>query len=191
MIRHNFGSPDKPAISGRAVGEKSGLFRILALAGVILAGLVGAGPVMGGEQSAATPPDDPNGTANIVFLDGRQTHFYAKNRQAGQLLILTGVAHNNYNEPRGFIKISGYLLSADEKKLADRMVYAGNVLTENELADLSIDEIAALLLVEGGRDGVNVNVSPGADIPFMIVFDNIPDGTEQYRIDPVSSKPAN
>ena len=71
------------------------------------------------------------------------------------------------------------------------MVYVGNVLTENELTTLPIDEITALLLVKDGQDGVNVKGLPGAEIPFMIVFDNVPDGTEQYRIDPIGSEPAN
>jgi hypothetical protein len=81
-------------------------------------------------------------------------------------------------------------MTADEKILAERFAYAGNILSEAELTELPMKEIITRLQIKGGQDQVNVNVPSGGELSFMMVFDNIPDGTEQYRIDPVGSDPA-
>ena len=152
-------------------------------------------PVADDPETPSTPDtvrsaDDPNGTDHIVFMDGQQAHFYFKNNDAGNILILTGKVRNNYATPRSFIRLRGYLMTVDEKILAERFAYAGNILSEVELTELPMAEILTRLQIKGGKDNGNVNVPPGGEIPFMIVFSDIPDGTEQYRIDPVGSDPA-
>ena len=142
------------------------------------------------EPEGVRSPDDPNGTAHIVFIDGQQGYFYRKNNHAGNILILTGKVRNNYTEPRSFIRLRGHLLALDERTLADRFAYAGNFLSEEDLTVLPMSEILTRLQFKGGQNNINVNVQPGAEIPFMMVFDNVPDGTEQYRIDAVGSDPA-
>ncbi|MDR2947237.1 MAG: zinc-ribbon domain-containing protein [Candidatus Adiutrix sp.] len=148
----------------------------------------------GGAGTDAPAPDagtaDPNGTLRIGFTEGQQGYFYRTNTEAGNILILTGQVRNNYSEPRSFVYLRGHLLSTDETTLADRFAYAGNLLSEEELKTLPMREIATRLLIKGGRDNVNVNIPPGTEVPFMMVFDNVPDGTDQYRIDAVSSEPA-
>ncbi|MDR2947238.1 MAG: DUF3426 domain-containing protein [Candidatus Adiutrix sp.] len=145
----------------------------------------------GGGLALAAEQDDPNGTQYIGFTqaDGAQGYFYRKNNEAGNILILTGIVRNNYSEPRSFIYLRGHLLSSDGKTLADRFAYAGNRLSEEALTSLPIKEITARLSVKSGNDNVNVNIPPGAEVPFMVVFDNVPDGTDQYRIDAISSEP--
>ena len=139
----------------------------------------------------ARPPDDPNGIANIVFMNEQQAHFYFKNNHAGNILILTGKVRNSYAGPRSFIRLRGYLMGSDEKQiLAERFAYAGNMLSESELTELPMTAIINRLGIKGGKDNITVNIPPGGEVPFMIVFDNLPDGMEQYRIDPVGSDPA-
>ena len=212
MDDRGLSSDDRRAACGEAQTEKSILFLVLAGVAAIVAGLVCTvlavcyilmvrDPDSGFRPSAETweptrpaasaqLADDPNGAAHLVFLEGQQAHFYFKNNHAGNILILTGKVRKNYDEPRSFIRLRGYLMVADEKILAERFAYAGNVLSEAELIELPMKEILTRLQIKGGKDNVNVNVPPGGELPFMIVFDNIPDGTDQYRIDPVGSDPA-
>ena len=150
----------------------------------------GSGDSGSSEPTPSGNPDDPSGTSLIGFTEGQQNYFYRKNKHAGNILILTGKVRNNYSEPRSFIYLRGHLLSSDEKTLADRFAYAGNVLSEEDLTELPMAEIIPRLLIKGGKENININIQPGAEIPFMMVFDNVPDGTEQYRIDAVGSDPA-
>ena len=206
-----FGSAE-PAISGEAQAENPILFLVLAGVAAIGAGLVYTvlvvcyilmvcDPSYGFWPSADTvgiiepsapvnPPDDPDGILHITFMRDGQAHFFRENRNAGMILAITGRVRSNYEEPRSFIKLKGQLLSASGEALADWVIYAGNMLSEEELIDLPLAEITARLLTEGGHDGANVDIKPETEIPFMVVFDKLPDGLAEYRIDAVSSQPA-
>lgn len=137
------------------------------------------------------PPEDPDGTLHITFTRGDQTHFFARNNSAGNLLVITGTVRNGYDQPRSFIRLKGQLLTADGESLAERLVWAGHALSEEDLENLPLEAISAELAVVSGRNVNNVHIQPGGQIPFMLVFDNLPDGMVEYRIDPVSSEPAN
>lgn len=155
-----------------------------------------------GETSSNTEPEvpvnstgDATGSHNISFASDQHSYFYRENKpedsaKATSILIITGLVRNDYPEPRSFIKLRGHLLGADEKILADRFVYAGNALSEDELKTLPLNEIYSRLMIKGGHNNTNKNVAPGTEIPFMVVFGDLPDGMEQYRIDVVSSDPA-
>ena len=134
--------------------------------------------------------EDSAGTKHITFARNSQNHYLRQNREAGQILIITGMVRNSYPEARSFIRLRGHLLGSDNTSLADRFVYAGNIISNDELQTLPTDEILARLSIKGGTDGKNMNVPAGAEIPFMIVFDKLPDGMTEYRIDPVGSSPA-
>lgn len=141
------------------------------------------------ETPAASGPD-ASGTEYITFSENKQNHYVRENREAGRILIITGMVRNSYPEPRSFIRLRGHLLSADGANLADRFVYAGNIVSEDDLRNLPMSEIVSRLSFRGGQDGKNMNVAPGQEIPFMFVFDRLPENVAEYRIDPDSSTPA-
>lgn len=131
-----------------------------------------------------------NSAEGITFTRGNQNHYFRENKQAGNILIITGQVRNSFPDKRSFIRLRGHLLGADGKTLADRYIYAGNVISENDLQELPLREIYSRLSLKGGQDGRNMSIEPGAEIPFMIVFDKLPEGMSEYRIDPISSTPA-
>jgi hypothetical protein len=211
MDGSGFGSAE-PVISGEARAENPILFSALAGLAAIFTGLIYTvlavcyllmvrDPGYGFRPSADTvgiigpsapvnPSDDPDGTLHITFMREGQAHFFRENKNVGVILAITGRVRSNYEEPRSFIRLKGYLLSTNGEALADRVVYAGNMLSEKELTDLPLEEITARLLAEGGHDGANVDIQPETEIPFMVVFDKLPDGLAEYRIDALSSQPA-
>ena len=136
--------------------------------------------------------NDKAGVELITFSSANaHAHYFRDNNEAGKILIITGMVRNSYPEARRFIKMRGSLLDADGQILADRFIYAGNVLTEDELTTLPILEIQSCLNVRNGRSGYNKHILPGVEIPFMVVFDRIPASRAGYTIDPVSSELAN
>ena len=186
-----------PALAGAAAIITGLIFAVLAVCYVLMVRDPGYGFRPSADIAAAVKPagpansaGDPDGTLHIGFTDGQHSHFYRKNQNAGDILILAGQVRNNYLEPRSFIKLRGFLLTPDEKVLADSVAYAGNFLSEEDLADLPLAEITSRLMNRGGQDGVNINIPPGAVLRFMLVFDKLPDGLDQYRIDAVGSEPA-
>jgi len=100
------------------------------------------------------------------------------------------MVRNSYPEPRSYIHLRGHILAGDDTSLAERYVYAGNLISEEELKTLPSKEILNRLLNKGGQNGRNMNIPSGAEIPFMVVFDKLPDGMAEYRVVPVGSSPA-
>ena len=128
------------------------------------------------------------GQTGLVFSNtNSQTHYFRDNKEVGKILIITGTVHHSYNEPHSFIKLRGVLSGAGGEVLADRFIYAGNILTERELAALPIIEIQSFLNGRSGQGGLNTNIQPNTEIPFMVVFDKIPQGMEGYHIDSAGS----
>ena len=80
------------------------------------------------------------------------------------------------------IMVTVELLDADSSVLSERVSYAGNVLTDQELATLSEEEIMKRLSVPEGRNNLNEKVVPNGQIPFMIVFTKDPPGTFKTSI---------
>ncbi|GHV58210.1 hypothetical protein FACS189460_5680 [Deltaproteobacteria bacterium] len=148
-------------------------------------------PAEAGPAGPAAVGADPSGTEYITFTQkDNLKHFYRNNDKEGQLLIITGMVRNNYPAPRSFIRLRGTLLDQGGAILADRFVYAGNTVSEDELVKLPIGEIMARLNFKGGQNNRNMNIASGQEVPFMVVFDKLPPARDEYRIIPVGSSPA-
>ena len=65
-----------------------------------------------------------------------------------------------------------------------------DLLTEEELQTLGRAEISKRLMRRNGEDGANVNISPGNNVVFMFVFDQIPANLGGYTIEVVGSQAA-
>ena len=146
-----------------------------------------------GNEAIVTPvpPERPKkcGLTGLAFSNtSSQTHYFRDNKEAGKILIITGLVHHSYPDPHSFIKVRGILSGGEGKVLADRFIYAGNILTEVELATKPILEIQSLLNSCSGQGNLNANIKPNIEIPFMVVFDEIPQGMEGYRIEVVGSE---
>jgi len=60
--------------------------------------------------------------------------------------------------------------------VGEQTSYAGNILTDEELTNLSEEEILTRLMQPQGMNNVNDRIMPNGQIPFMIVFPNEPAG---------------
>ena len=142
---------------------------------------------MGGE-AVEEHKDDTQGNKKISPLNAK--HFFRQNETAGQILVITGVAKSHYAQARHFISMKGLLHDAKGAILAQRMVFCGNVLSEEQLKTLTVPEMNKILAVKGGQNGTNMNVKPGQSVPFMLVFDKIPKELAEYTVEAFGSEPA-
>jgi len=201
------GSGEARAAITRVRGRRNGLFLGLAIFCAALAiGLYylssrpeplalsegdGPPPAKPAPTQPAGVTGDPRGIEHITFTSkGNLQHFFRKNEKEGELLIITGRVRNSYPAPRSFIRLRGLLLDQNGKTLADRFIYAGNLISEDDLLTLPIDEILARLNIKGGQNNQNTNIAPGQEVPFMVVFDKVPPTKDEYRIIPVGSSPS-
>ena len=134
-----------------------------------------------------TEPEDLMGNLKIMTVPESVSAEFIENAGVGRLCIIKGQVRNNYDHPRSFIRITGKLY--DPKKNVVKMVtvFAGNVLSKEELAGQSFGAISALLKNKTGANNLNVGVKPGAAIPFMVVFDGLPENLDEYSVEVAGS----
>ncbi|HNY51096.1 MAG TPA: DUF3426 domain-containing protein [Smithella sp.] len=94
----------------------------------------------------------------------------------GQIGVLEGTAVNRAEFPLARIQVKGEIVDAYSVVLGERSSYAGNILTDEELTNLSEEEIIMKLLQPEGLKNSNDKIMPNGQIPFMIVFPNEPLG---------------
>ena len=117
------------------------------------------------------------------------TGSFVQNSQAGQLFVIRGTISNNYSNSRSNVLVKGSILDDKGKVVKTKVAYAGNVFTDNELKDLSMDQINQGLRNRAGKGNINVNIKPQASVPFMIVFEELPENLSEFTVEPVSSSP--
>jgi predicted Zn finger-like uncharacterized protein len=107
----------------------------------------------------------------------------------GQLFIIRGKIINNYSDSRSHILIKGTIEDSNKKPIRRKLVYAGNIYSDKQLKEMTMEEIDRGLKNQTGIDNANINVKPGGQVPFMIIFDNLPDNLGEFEVEPVSSSP--
>ena len=103
-------------------------------------------------------------------------HRVINNYVLGQIGIVEGTALNRADYPISRISIKGDILDAYSVVLGEHTSYAGNILTDDELTNLSEEEIFLKLSRPEGLNNSNDKIMPNGQIPFMIVFSREPAG---------------
>jgi len=103
-------------------------------------------------------------------------HRMINNYILGQIGVVEGTAVNRADYPISRIQIKGEILDAYSVVLGDHTSYAGNILTDEELTNLSEEEILSKLSHPEGLNNSNDKIMPNGQIPFMIVFSHEPAG---------------
>lgn len=98
------------------------------------------------------------------------------NYSIGKIGVLEGTAVNIADYSLSRVRIKGGIVDAYSVVLGERDSYAGNILTDEELVNLSEEEIFMNLLRPEGLNNINDRIAPGGRIPFMIVFTSEPAG---------------
>ena len=119
------------------------------------------------------------------------TGSFSKSDKAGKLYIIEGSVINNDQKARSSILLKGSLLNEQGSPIKQEIAYAGNVFTDEDLNGMSVDDISKALKNKTGRDNINVDIKPGAPIPFMIVFTDLPEGMSEFTLEAVSSSYGN
>lgn len=103
-------------------------------------------------------------------------HRVVNNYILGPIGVVEGTAINRAEYPISRILIKGDILDAYSVVLGEHTSYAGNIMTDEELTNLSEEEILLKLSRQEGLNNSNDKIMPNGQIPFMIVFSHEPAG---------------
>ena len=113
-----------------------------------------------------------------VFID---------NDQAGELLVISGEALNEYSAQRAALQVKVTVFDSAGQSIASKSAYGGNPLTEDQLESLPMDKIESAMANQFGDSLANMEVGSGKSIPFVVVLANLPKGAKDFAVESAGS----
>jgi pilus assembly protein FimV len=133
-------------------------------------------------------PVDPDGIAQLSTSDINSK--FIENEQSGRLFVITGNVRNGYPDTRSMIQLRGKLYSTGKILVKSEQAFAGQVLSDQELATKPIAEITQQLAKAPGSQIATSRVLSGQTLPFMVVFSELPENLDEFAIETVRSQKA-
>jgi hypothetical protein len=190
--------PEKPKAKAAPALKKKGGGKILVY--VLVLALLGAGGYFGYDYvvknnivipylSDYINPEakDPSGVTNLSTMDINS--MFIDNKAAGRLFVVKGKVRNGYTNTRKMIRLKGKLYTKGKVPAKTEYVYAGLMVSEQELSSKSIAEIKKRLVSTSGQEAA-VTAGAGQSLSFMVVFNNLPADLDEFEIELVSSDKA-
>jgi hypothetical protein len=126
-----------------------------------------------GDLPVKTADIPPETLAKVNKMDIRTSgikYDYIRNKRLGPILVLEGRVTNYFETPKDYITVEARLLNSKGEVIKTRKQVCGVVLTPLQLSDLGQRELDRALSNRIEIMANNVNVMPGADVPFMVVI---------------------
>ena len=128
---------------------------------------------------------DPAGSLKIDTLDVNSK--FLLNVKEGKLFVITGRVKNGYSDVRRFISINGKLYKKGKILDQTETVFCGNVLSDIELSNIELEAIKKRLSNRFGDNKSNMEIKPGGELPFMVIFSHLPEDLEEFSIEVAGS----
>ena len=126
---------------------------------------------------------DVAGNLKLIPLGNTIHGKFVNNSRIGQIFVIQGEIKNDYDHPRSHIKVTGKLFQKGNKMAQKTTVYCGNVLSDSELAAMDMTTIRKRLMNKAGDRSTDLKVKTGKMVPFMIVFDNLPNNLDEFSVE--------
>ncbi len=125
----------------------------------------------------------------VTILESAHAYFF-ENLPGGQIFVVEGEAVNESSQPVSFVLLEGKLYTTRNTVALSQRAYAGNIISQEDLAGLPITEIQDRMMNREGTNLGNVQIPQGGRVPFMIVFHNLPElnTLSDYSVEVVSAK---
>lgn len=122
------------------------------------------------------------GVWKLRFLELNGKFYRSENGR--DRFVITGKVKNGYSEGRSEVQLYGILLDENGKTIMKKRVYAGNLLSEEEINNLPIEEIDRRL-----NENSHYIIEPAQSISFMVVFEDPPKNISEFAVEGISSVP--
>lgn len=115
---------------------------------------------------------------NQKSVNGR----FVTNSNAGTIFVITGTVENPSKIAFSHIEIKGSLFTKGNVEVKTKNAFCGNIITEEMLKTGTIADIDKILITKEGNHNTNVKIKPGASIPFMVVFSELPEKLQNFIV---------
>ena len=112
---------------------------------------------------------------------------YITNEKAGELLVISGEALNEYAKPRAALQVKATVFDSAGQTVTTKSAYCGNPLSEEQLESVPLEKMEVAMANQFGDSLVNMEVAAGKPIPFVIVLANLPKGAKDYAVESIGS----
>ncbi len=130
---------------------------------------------------------DVAGNLKIAPMGRTISGKFVNHSKVGRLFVIHGKIKNEYDHPRSFVKITAKLYKKGQKLAKSTTVYCGNVIPELDLKRMDIAAINKRMKNKYGIKRSNLKIKTGKMVPFMIVFDKLPNNLDEYTVEVASS----
>lgn len=128
--------------------------------------------------------------AESIELKNLKGYYVENVKYGGFIFVVEGTYLNGFKSPRSFIRLRGNLYDDKGKLLMKQDAYGGNKFAKDDLINLSKENIIREMDYKLGKNLTNSGVQPGASVPFMIVFYNVPENLAEFNVEILSSESA-
>lgn len=157
----------------------SGLIAVVALLVIAVLGYFGYSSLSAPKENVS----QENGKISIRSVKA----VYLDNTSAGELLVISGEAFNEYSKPRAALQVKVTVSDSTGRSITTKSAYGGNPLTEDQLKNLPLDKIEAAMANQFGDSLANMEVAPGKAVPFVVVLANLPKGAKDFEVQSAGS----
>ena len=106
------------------------------------------------------------------FVGNLRVEKFRNNFSRQAIHVMTGTVRSNFSDSSNIssIRLKGLAFDDDQKILESQVVYAGVVLSHQELSEWSVSRIREQYKERYGRNEINRNLREGEELPFQGVF---------------------
>lgn len=122
----------------------------------------------------------------LAVNDVRQ--YYVDNTQLGKVFVVEGKVSNNFPTARDLIEVEASLYDKNKKLIKTKHFYAGTTLPLFQLQFMAEKEMDTLLSNKLDILRNNMQVQPGASVPFMAIFAVAPEAVGEFAVHIVNAK---
>jgi predicted Zn finger-like uncharacterized protein len=183
LTESTLGGEELPPLSITSRRKQSPLFTgLIAVVAVLVVATLG----YFGYSSFGTPKDTAPAETGKISIKKIKAVF-VDNDDAGELLIVSGEALNEFPMPRAALQVKVTVFDGSNQSVATKSAYGGNPLTEEQLGTLSLEKIEAAMANQFGDSLANMEVAPGKVIPFVVVLANLPKNAKDFTVQSAGS----
>ncbi len=180
------GSDDDEILAPR---KKSALPKIL-IFGLLIILLIGIGGTVLYFSFSNSSDKQESSDLGVTRLKFRAvTGSFVESNTAGQLFVIKGLVLNEYPKPRSYIRLKGSIQDDKGKIVKTAEAFAGNSFSDKEIREMPLADLQTRQQNRSGDKAANVNIPSGGSIPFMIVFEKLPENISEFTVEAVSSSP--
>ncbi len=127
------------------------------------------------------------GNITKAFTVVSSRYNFIQNIRGQTLFIVEGRAKNVSTKVQNFLKLRVTLKDAEEKGITTKEFYAGNIVSEESLRTDPAPDVESRFENRVGEALANMNIKPQDEVPFMVVFYDVPN-VSSFSIEVVSSE---